>query len=358
MQALQNVRTFEVALRRLDSILEGKTHVLGLSTLDSLYLTVLENAYTQSDMEEVSVSHRVQAVLASIVVLQDRVSLDVLTHLLDLSAEDAFETLRELQSVIFFDELDLHAGKIRPLHLTFREFLSDKARCKNNDFYIDTHFYHGRLAVTCLELINSAMHTNMCNLSHPTVFKDDLPDLQSLIHDNIAPHVQYACKYWAIHLSNANVTERLSGALRVFCENKLLVWLEAMSLMSGLDTAVQAFTSSRTWCQGHPLNETLQESSNLLFDGYRLLLEFFEPINQNPEQIYVSALPLAPMCRLVERYACGQRQSGTHCLKLFNTRRPQWDACLRVLEGHHGDVRQVKFSHDGQYIVSVDSSDT
>ncbi|EMD35807.1 hypothetical protein CERSUDRAFT_96032 [Gelatoporia subvermispora B] len=280
MQALQNVRTFEVVLRRLDSILGGEINTSGISTLDALYLTVLDNAYTESDMEDPNVSRRVRAVLASIVVLQDRFSLDVLTHLFNIPEANAIDTLRELQSVIYFDESGPYAGKIRPLHLTFREFISDNKRCKNNSFFVDARLHHRDVALACLQIVNGSVHTNMCDLPDSALFKDDIPDLQSCVHVNIAQHVQYACKYWAIHLSNADASKEVLGTLHTFCEDKLLVWLEALSLMNSLDMAVQAFTISRAWCREHTLDDILQESSNLLYDGYRLLLEFFEPISQ------------------------------------------------------------------------------
>ncbi|EMD32669.1 hypothetical protein CERSUDRAFT_99405 [Gelatoporia subvermispora B] len=347
VEALTGQRRVEVALKHLDSFLGGKA-AHGLSALDTLYLTVLDNAYTEEDMSDPDVRARVLSVIASIVVLQDQVTLDVLTPLFGLTADSAILTLKDLHSVIVYDEQNVQTGKIHPLHSTFREFIVDKERCKNANFWIDTRLYHGRLAVSCLNFLNDVLTRNICHLPDPTVHKEGVKDLASHVRQHIPLHVQYACKYWATHLTGAEFSEELSQLLQKFCTEKLLFWLEALSMMNRLDLAIHALSAMHTWYQTQANHDA--DILALLYDGYRLVLEYFVPINTSPEQIYISALHLMPSSRLFEQYAASA--SNHRSVKLVSPREDQWAPCLRVMEGHTGRVNSVAFSPDERWIVS------
>ncbi|OCH89732.1 hypothetical protein OBBRIDRAFT_835570 [Obba rivulosa] len=347
VQALKGIKQVEPAVKLLDLTLQGKGSAS--STLDSLYITVLENAFPQSSMSDKDVSARVHAVLAGIVVLQDQVTLDILTGLFGITSESVLDTLMDLRSVIIYDEENVQTGKIYPLHSTFREFLVDQSRCQRAEYYIDSRIYHGRLAAACLRALNSTLRRNICKLPDPTVLKDEVLDLPSHVN-NIAAHVQYACKYWATHLTRADFTPDISQLLREFCQETLLLWFEALSMMNRLEAAVPSLLDVFDWYQMQSSIEP--EISGLLSDGHRLVLEYFVAINSSPEQIYISALPLAPTCQLVSRYTEQQDGSACRSLKLVSPRNAGWNACLCVIEGHKGRVNSVKFSSDGRWIVS------
>lgn len=261
VNAMKRDKRPEVALKRFDSFVAGEASAEGLSSLDTLYLAVLESVYPRSDMRDSDVRQRVAAVLASVVVLQDQISVNTLVYFFNVPADAVISTLNDLHSVISFDEnQDNDVGKIRPLHSTFREFLADSSRCKNKDFYVDPQLYHAQLAVGCFRALDGSLQRNICKLPDPAVMKDDVKDLASHIQANIPAHVQYACKYWATHLVAAAPSTELSSLLATFCTGHILLWMEALSVMSRLDLAIEALSSTRAWYEVrmYHLETTLQ----------------------------------------------------------------------------------------------------
>jgi ABC-type dipeptide/oligopeptide/nickel transport system ATPase component len=67
----------ETSLRRLAAILRDGSDKVGLPALDALYTTVLQNAYDQESLEGDDVRERVTALLASLVVFQQDVTVKV-----------------------------------------------------------------------------------------------------------------------------------------------------------------------------------------------------------------------------------------------------------------------------------------
>jgi len=56
-------------------------------------------------------------------------------------------------------------------------------------------------------------------------------DIQATAKTTIPPLVSYSCQYWADHLVNTPSDERLMEAVKFVIYEKLLFWLEAMSLL-------------------------------------------------------------------------------------------------------------------------------
>jgi len=56
-------------------------------------------------------------------------------------------------------------------------------------------------------------------------------DIQTTAKTTIPCLVSYSCQYWADHLVNTLSDETLMGALKFVMYEKLLFWLEVMSLL-------------------------------------------------------------------------------------------------------------------------------
>ena len=89
--------------------------------------------------------------------------------------------------------------------------------------------------------------------------------------------------------------------------------------------------------------------SALLYDGQRLIQEFFPAISVSALQVYFTALPFTPTG--TELYNTYHKQMEG-VVMVQGALPTQWGACIQVIEGHSHVVRSVSFSPDGTRIVS------
>jgi hypothetical protein len=238
-------KTLEVSVRRLNAILDGGAGATGMSALDELYATVLRNAYDDDAMNVPGVHARVTAVLGGLVILQDQVTINVLAPLMGVTEDDAVRTVEELRSIISCSGSDLRKDIIRPLHRTLREFLVDKNRCKNRDFLIDRQLLHFNVAKASLRILIEELLRDMCQLGDAA--KDRVKDLATCVNVHVPPHVQYACVFWSAHAAENEPSAEVRQLLDVFCKEKLLSWVEAMSLMNSLRLAIRVLLTMHSW---------------------------------------------------------------------------------------------------------------
>jgi hypothetical protein len=238
-----NVR--DISMRRLNAITDGGEGATGVSALDELYASVLQNAYDDDAMSVAEIHARVTAVSAGLVILHDQVTINVLAPLMGVSEEDTVRTLEDLRSIISCSGPDLRRDIIRPLHQTLREFLVDKERCKNRDFLIDRQLHHRNVAESCLRIMIEELHRDMCQLGD--AFKDEVKELEKIVNERLPPHVQYACVFWFAHAMENEPSAEVRRLLGVLCKEKLLQWIEAMSLINQLRLAIQILLTMHSW---------------------------------------------------------------------------------------------------------------
>ncbi|KAI0704038.1 hypothetical protein C8Q76DRAFT_801811 [Earliella scabrosa] len=125
--------THEVLDERL-SRLEGVRHSndrillvphITLPQLDSLYLTVLEVALPQMNLDDATRAKQIALILSNLAVLPDCPGFTprVLARLTNISCEEYMSVLEPLRAVIMFD-LNNTDSDIRIMHFTFRHFLT------------------------------------------------------------------------------------------------------------------------------------------------------------------------------------------------------------------------------------------
>jgi NACHT domain len=134
---------------------------------------------------------------------------------------------------------------IIPLHTSFRDFLTNKA--KSGDFCVDLRDAHHQLAHSCLGLLLSSLKFNICNLATSYLANEDVADLQSRVDKHIPPALSYACHFWDDHLKHISFETDLYGKLWTFFETKLLFWLEALSLTNHVGLALAACSALNVW---------------------------------------------------------------------------------------------------------------
>jgi len=76
--------------------------------------------------------------------------------------------------------------------------------------------------------MSSKLHFNMCNLESSIVKN---VDIQATAKTTIPPLVLYSCQYWADHFAHALSGGKLMDAVKFVMYEKLLFWMEMMSLL-------------------------------------------------------------------------------------------------------------------------------
>lgn len=201
--------------------------------LDQLYLQVLNNAYPNISPGFAS---RLRIVLGSLVLLYNPLSLADLEQLLQVPIPLGV-TLQHLQSVVVVPSDRNQA--IRLIHPSFYDFLTDPSRCLNPKFLIKSDMQHSILAQACLDAMN-VLTQDMCNIKQPWKHHHELDNLSKLVEKNIPPYLQYACQHWSQHLSHALLSNKLLDAIKNFCNNYLLYWVEVSSLLGNLQGTLVA----------------------------------------------------------------------------------------------------------------------
>ena len=125
---------------------------------------------------------------------------------------------------------------IQLFDLSFREFLLDKKRCSNSQFWIDEKTTHNDLFVHCLKLMSDHLRKDMCNLRLPGVLTSEVE--KSKIDKCLSLDVQYACCYWIGHLQRGGIKLCDNGLVHKFLREHFLHWLETLSLIGKVSEGV------------------------------------------------------------------------------------------------------------------------
>ena len=118
------------------------------------YLPILNHLFagqSQREIEKLSLVFR--EIIGSIILLETLLSLISIANLLNVPKEDISCRLDSLYSVLSISNNE--AGPIRPLHLSFRDFLTDPGKCEKSPFWVDEYELYKRLFKRCLQLMSS-----------------------------------------------------------------------------------------------------------------------------------------------------------------------------------------------------------
>ena len=66
----------------------------------------------------------------------------------------------------------------------------------------------------------------------------DISDLSSRISDKLPRHLLYACRNWMEHARLAQISSDILGVLDEFCNQRMLQWLEVMSVIGAGDLSL------------------------------------------------------------------------------------------------------------------------
>ena len=223
---------------------EGRTRVNPKTTLDSLYRSILQTAFTEGDSKVYS---RVRSTLGTVILLFNPLSPSGIAELIGLDPEEVFQFLKLVQSLLTLGEnID---QSVKPFHKSFPDFITDSSRCTDTRFYILPKNLHLELTMNCLGMMNDRLEQNLLSLPDYTL-NLEFKDLQAKIDDHISIALRYACQSWHNHLTETkgDINDVISY-LHVFLEKKFLAWLEVVSVIGAVGGAVVALERLMAWLQ-------------------------------------------------------------------------------------------------------------
>jgi hypothetical protein len=142
---------------------------------------------------------------------------------------------------------DPHAP-IRPLHASFYDFLTDKSR--SHDFFVDTSLVQGDLAFATLRVMDSehGLRFNICSLESSYLPNSSVPDFKKRVKECISVELSYSCRFWGAHVKSTSFESSLAKEIEAFFDGeRLLWWLEALTLMKGIGGSVVTLLSTIDW---------------------------------------------------------------------------------------------------------------
>ena len=233
-------KQLSLLLQSSESGLEGRTKLKENTTIDSLYRSILQEAFGGYDPEEDS---NVRSVLGAVVLAINPLSPSTIAALLGLDPGDVSPLLSSVHSLLAF-EADTDRP-VRPFHKSFPDFIVDPGRCTDLRFRVCPSDQHANLLVGCLELMNGTLEQNMCQLPDG-VTNSEVDDLKERTKQHIDEALEYACRSWHKHLIG-NMSARTLEILHQFLTKKFLFWLEILSVLGASRNAVDALEATTKW---------------------------------------------------------------------------------------------------------------
>jgi hypothetical protein len=220
---------------------EGKALLNGYTSLDSLYMSILQ----ESCKDEAYDGDAVRSILSAMVLAANPLLPSTIATLIGLDHRKVQRSLEFIRPLLALPPNSDHP--VQPFHKSFPDFIMDPARCAGPQFYIPSDC-HIELFLHCLETIGRSLDTDMCSIP-AYVLNSEVKNLSKRIDESgIRGALEYACRSWHKHLI---ATKRRASdaiiALRRFLEQKCLFWLEVLSVLDAVDDAVHALGTTLKW---------------------------------------------------------------------------------------------------------------
>ena len=220
---------------------QSRIHQSEIDKLEATYRPVLDRLLVGSEAAKRSVVARFRAVVGSIVLLAEPLSIRSLARLLDIPEDTVFHQLQPLRSVLRVPASADSESPVRTFHLSFRDFLVDPEKANDPEkfpFWVDERETHKRLAIRCLELLSTdkTLRKDVCGLRLPGTLRSEIN--QNIIDTNLPPDVQYACRYWVYHWKESRCLIRDGDLVDRFLTRHLLHWLEALGLLGRVSESI------------------------------------------------------------------------------------------------------------------------
>ncbi|KAG6329632.1 hypothetical protein ID866_9457 [Astraeus odoratus] len=139
-------------------------------------------------------------------------------------------------------------GLVRPLHASFYDFLTEQSR--SGIYFVGEVDMHRNLACASLHILQRDLCFNICKLKSSYLCNSEVVDMEERIKDKIPPHLSYSCQFWMKHLQCTPFTTDLALQVEsILGGERILFWIEVLSLLNALGSAAANLASVAKWLQ-------------------------------------------------------------------------------------------------------------
>lgn len=263
--ACRFIREGLFADERLCTLIEGGASDIPatpIEHLDRIYTTVLLKSVRPEYIarEKEKFYSMLRNILGSIVALLSPLSVESLSRVLHIPEQRVDRMLKDLHAI-----LDIPENRTRPLrlhHPSFRDFLLDKDRCGDSNFWMNEKQAHGTLAHSCIRLMSENLRRDVCGLRSSGAVATEI--LQERIKQCLPADLQYACLYWLQHIQRGDNQLQDDGEVHVFLQKHLLHWFEIMSLLRMMSKAGQIMKALQSIIKVSSFKGVFQRHTNRL----------------------------------------------------------------------------------------------
>ncbi|KAJ4299230.1 hypothetical protein N0V90_004474 [Kalmusia sp. IMI 367209] len=287
------------------------------ANLNQLYIKVLQHTVRPKCTAQEKSRHcgKIREVLGSIVVLLSILSSKALGRLICISKQEMAHRLRNLHAIldIHEEEKDIHEEEnsrpIRLHHPSFRDFLLDRERCSDANFWVDGKQAHQSLAGNCIKLMSESLKQDICCFKSPGTL---VAEVKTEVKQHLPAELQYACLYWIQHIQKSGIQP-----------------------------------------SDNDKSNNCPSISSFIHDAKRFVLYNRAAIELAPHQTY-SGLMFAPTTSIIRM----QFRDIPKWILTLPRVEEEWKAMLQTLEGHMGEVTAIAFSQDGKTLASASTVKT
>jgi hypothetical protein len=221
-----------------------------LQDLDDLYFHIINAAICQpqnGDKLDQRFYDNAKRILSTILSLFEPLNAYCLGELLQIPEKDVRRVLIPLSAIIRVPETN--EGTIQVIHLSFREYMTFKIQDKRSDLLCGTEEQQYATMLDLIQVVQNGLEFNICKLSTSHVCNADMPNIKDKMETYIPNHLRYACLFWGDHLKGTSFSYEISDAVKKFLVEKLLFWLEVLSLLKMVRSAPRALSDFVSWTQ-------------------------------------------------------------------------------------------------------------
>ncbi|KAI0026611.1 quinon protein alcohol dehydrogenase-like superfamily [Vararia minispora EC-137] len=330
---------------RIDRVLQSG------SSLDDLYASILNDIFSNNP----TVMSRFQSVMAQILCTSEPLPATTLQSIRSYASvgekDDVMLVVCRMGALL--SGVSGPTTPIRPLHTSFRDFLTTPSR--SGIWHVIPEDGDSITLLGLVRALNKGLRFNICNIETSYLRNSQIPNLQQRIHSSVPSSILlYAGTYLNDHMrsQSSGFADPLPPLRELLCD-KLLLWLELLSVLNTVRTAPSILRSALSFFLDTGHNET----TTAIQDAIRFVHRFAYPISQSAPHIYISALPFAPTESITRSYFT-TRFSRTPKISGSSRNWSRVQAVISTLtvgapfRGHLVSVRAVAYSHDGRRIVS------